>query len=146
MRLLLCKSQCLFGIYGMLNPLQYSCLENHMDREPWQATVRRVAKSGTRLKPLSTHAWYVNAFISSFTIFPEFSSSVSLHWFSFLIDYVFLYCLVNIYSNKMHLYLKITSLFSLNIIWQNMKFLDCPLFSSSVWRYFSTFNCCQWEV
>ena len=31
------------------NPLQYSCLENPMDREAWQATVRGVAKSQTRL-------------------------------------------------------------------------------------------------
>ena len=31
------------------NPLQYSCLENPMDRGAWQATVHRVAKSQTRL-------------------------------------------------------------------------------------------------
>ena len=31
------------------NPLQYSCLENPMERGPWQATVHRVAKSRTRL-------------------------------------------------------------------------------------------------
>ena len=30
---------------GNVNPLQYSCLENHMDRGAWQATVHRVAKS-----------------------------------------------------------------------------------------------------
>ena len=29
------------------NPLQYSCLGNPMDREAWQATVHRVAKSQT---------------------------------------------------------------------------------------------------
>ena len=29
--------------------LQYSCLENSMDRETWQPTVYRVAKSRTRL-------------------------------------------------------------------------------------------------
>ena len=34
---------------GHGNPLQYSCLENSMDREAWQATVRGVAKSQTRL-------------------------------------------------------------------------------------------------
>ena len=32
------------------NPLQYSCLEDPMDRGTWQATVYRVAKSQTRLK------------------------------------------------------------------------------------------------
>ena len=31
------------------NPLQYSCLENPIDREVWQATVHRVEKSRTRL-------------------------------------------------------------------------------------------------
>ena len=29
---------------GHGNPLQYSCLENPMDRGAWQATVHRVAK------------------------------------------------------------------------------------------------------
>ena len=38
------------------NPLQYSCLENPMDRGAWRATVQGVAKSQTRLKLLSTHA------------------------------------------------------------------------------------------
>ena len=37
------------------NALQYSCLENPMDRGPQQARVRRVAKSQTRLKQLSMH-------------------------------------------------------------------------------------------
>ena len=39
---------------GHGNPLQYSHLENLMDRGVWQATVPRVAKSWTRLKRLST--------------------------------------------------------------------------------------------
>ena len=34
---------------GHGNPLQYSCLENPMDRGAWQATAHRVAKSQTRL-------------------------------------------------------------------------------------------------
>ena len=37
-------------------PLQYSCLENPMDRGAWQATVRRVARNQTWLKQLSMHA------------------------------------------------------------------------------------------
>ena len=32
---------------GHGNPLQYSCLENPMDRGAWQATVHGVAKSQT---------------------------------------------------------------------------------------------------
>ena len=35
---------------GHSNPLQYSCLENPMDRGAWRATVHRAAKSQTRLK------------------------------------------------------------------------------------------------
>ena len=34
---------------GNGTPLQYSCLENPMDRGAWQATVHGVAKSRTRL-------------------------------------------------------------------------------------------------
>ena len=41
---------------GHGNPLQYSCLENSMDRGAWWATVHRVAKSQARLKQLSTNA------------------------------------------------------------------------------------------
>ena len=37
------------------NPLQYSCLENPMDRGAWRATVHVVAKSQTQLKLLSMH-------------------------------------------------------------------------------------------
>ena len=39
----------------MANMLQYSCLENPPDREAWQATVYRVAKSCTRLKRPCVH-------------------------------------------------------------------------------------------
>ena len=41
------------GVRG--NPLQYSCLENHMDRGAWWATAHRVAQSQTRLKRFNTH-------------------------------------------------------------------------------------------
>ena len=34
---------------GNGNPLQYSCLENHMDRGAWGATVHGAAKSRKRL-------------------------------------------------------------------------------------------------
>ena len=40
---------------GHGNLLQYSCLENSMDRGVWQTTVYRVAKSQTQLKQLNTH-------------------------------------------------------------------------------------------
>ena len=39
---------------GHGNPLQYSCLENPMDRGTWRATIHRVPKSQTQPKRLST--------------------------------------------------------------------------------------------
>ena len=41
---------------GHGNPLQYSCLENPMNRGAWWTTVQRVTKSRTELKRLSRHA------------------------------------------------------------------------------------------
>jgi len=38
-------------------PLQYSCLENPMDRRAWWVTVHGVTKSQAQLKRLSTHAY-----------------------------------------------------------------------------------------
>ena len=55
------ESDCNAGVLGSIpglgksprgghgNPLQYSCLENPMDRGPWQATVHGVMKSQTQL-------------------------------------------------------------------------------------------------
>ena len=45
---------------GHGNPLQYSYLENLLDRGAWQATVCRVAKSQTQLKQFSMHAQLIN--------------------------------------------------------------------------------------
>ena len=41
-------------------PLQYSCLENPMNRRACRATVDRIAKKGTQLKQLSM---YVHTYI-----------------------------------------------------------------------------------
>ena len=42
---------------GHGNPVQYSCLENPMDRgASWWAAVQKVEETQTRLKQLSTHA------------------------------------------------------------------------------------------
>ena len=46
---------------GHGNPLQYSCLENRMDRGNWWATIHRVTKSWTRPKRLSMHACMASA-------------------------------------------------------------------------------------
>ena len=54
------ESTCQAGATGLIpgsgrsaregngNPLQYSCLGNHIDRGAWQATVYRVAKDTTK--------------------------------------------------------------------------------------------------
>ena len=42
---------------GNGNPLQYSCLENPMDRGAWKATVHGVAKSRIRLSDF-THTCF----------------------------------------------------------------------------------------
>ena len=41
---------------GNGNPLQYSCLENPVDRGDWWAAIHGVAQSWTQLKRLSVHA------------------------------------------------------------------------------------------
>ena len=41
---------------GQGNLLQYSCLENPIDRGSWRATAHGVTKSRTRLKQLSMHS------------------------------------------------------------------------------------------
>ena len=53
--------RCLGG--GHDKPLQYSCLDNPMDRGAWRATVHRATKSRTRLKQLSMHTQYINTFL-----------------------------------------------------------------------------------
>ena len=58
--------RCPGGGHG--NPLQYSCLQNPMDRRDWPATVQRVPKCRTWLKQLSMrtlasiHCWYLRLF------------------------------------------------------------------------------------
>ena len=55
------------------NPLQYSCLENPMDRRAWWATVHRVAKSRTQLKQFSRHA-QKQTLHQDFNLVPSISS------------------------------------------------------------------------
>ena len=63
---------------GHGNPLQYSCLENSMDRGAWYAVVQRVTQSQTQLKWLSmwahTSRWCY-LIISSATFFSSFLQS-----------------------------------------------------------------------
>ena len=45
---------------GNGHPLQYSCPENPMDREAWQAAVHWVAKSRTQLKWQHAHIYFIS--------------------------------------------------------------------------------------
>ena len=58
---------------GHGNPLQYSCLENLIDRGTWRAVVHRVSKKQTWLNWLSTHVpqpfWH-QGLVSWKTVFP----------------------------------------------------------------------------
>ena len=47
---------------GHGNPLEYSCLENPMDKVAWWATVHRVLKSWMSMKQLSKHARAYNKY------------------------------------------------------------------------------------
>ena len=52
------------ALEGHGNPVQYSCLENPMDREVWQATVHGATKSQIQLKRLCTFC-LLHEFVSS---------------------------------------------------------------------------------
>ena len=66
------------------NPLQYSYLENPMDRGTWRATVHRVTKSLTQLKRLSKHT-YVQRPGCSFLFVVWLVCSFAQHWNPFLV-------------------------------------------------------------
>ena len=60
-------------------PIQYSCLENPMDRGAWQAIVHRVSKSWIQLKQLSMHACSILYWLLGKCRFIELCSS-SKYW------------------------------------------------------------------
>ena len=62
---------------GNGNPLQYSCLENSMDRGAWQATVPRVANCWDTIEQLSPFHYRGLSVSSNY-----FSASVKLFIFS----------------------------------------------------------------
>ena len=62
---------------GHGNPLQYSCLENSMERESWWTTVHKVSQRKTSLEQLSTRAPDCRSFrAESFCVI---SVSLSVH-------------------------------------------------------------------
>ena len=82
---------------GNGNPLQYSCLENPMDRGAWRATVHEVTKSWTLLKRLSTqcndyfwlftkfcHMSFIMLCLVDFWLFPLMLLSLFLYTLDFV--------------------------------------------------------------
>ena len=69
---------------GNGNPLQYSCLENPMDRGVWRAVIHRVTKSLTQLKGLSTHT-HLNLYC------PLKADEFFLSFFTFACHFIFIF-------------------------------------------------------
>ena len=76
---------------GHDNPLQYSCLENPMERGAWWATVHGVAKSRTRLKWLSMCVFlHVYVVANAFVLTNESSHFYKIPFINSLVRLVFL--------------------------------------------------------
>ena len=76
------------------NPLQYSCLENSMDRGAWWATVHGVAKSWTRLRDCHTHTHTHTHTHSCFTMlcyFQLYSTVIQTYICTYVSIYSFSY-------------------------------------------------------
>ena len=63
---------------GNGNPLQYSRLENPMDRGAWWAAVYGVAQSQIQVKRLSSSSVHVN---SNLPIYPSLTLTADIHFF-----------------------------------------------------------------
>ena len=66
---------------GNTFPLQYSCLENLINRGALQATVHGIAKSQTRMRDWQTHSWFI-----MLCLFLLHSKEIHLHIF---LKYIF---------------------------------------------------------
>ena len=69
---------------GNGNPLQYSCLENPMDRGAWWVAIHGVAKSRTRLKRLSSIHIYPLPSEPPSHLLPH---TTPLHWYRALVEF-----------------------------------------------------------
>ena len=80
--------------------LQYSCLENPMDRGAWQATVCGISKSWTWLRELSMHACTHIPFtrlipLKNFGVFLTCSLILSISTFPSSLGSVYVYIIIN---------------------------------------------------
>ena len=70
---------------GNGSPLQYSCLENPMDRGGWRATVHRVSRVGHDLALSLSFLWLINILLHKYHTFLSIhlvmsTSGVSMYW------------------------------------------------------------------
>ena len=97
---------------GNSNPLQYSYLENPMDRGAWQATVPRVKKSQTQLKQLSMHT-------QSYTLWGKRTHFYFCSFYRVTFYYrVFQICKSGV-NNVINFYVSITQLPQLSVFYQS---------------------------
>ena len=101
-----------YELGGHGSPLQYSCLENPMDRGAWQATVPRVKKSQTQLKQLSMHT-------QSYTLWGKRTHFYFCSFYRVTFYYrVFQICKSGV-NNVINFYVSITQLPQLSVFYQS---------------------------
>ena len=144
---------------GNGNPLQYSCLENLMDRVAWWATVHRVAKSWRWLKRLHTptelfwlsiHGYVRFQAISEGLITDKLShSNAWLFWWMWIIGlyllstplYIYIYTKVKVWSHSVMSNSVIVACqaplamaFSRQEYWSGLPF-PSPMHESEKWKW-----------
>ena len=110
---------------GNGNPLQYSCLENSMDRRVWQAMVHKVSKSQTWLKQLSTHT-HIKHFGMKTVLMRDFQFLKFSLWQFSSIDYPLI--LSSSFSKQCHL-----KIYNKGTFQGKFKFLKFLLDSRESW-------------
>ena len=78
-------------------PLQYSCLENPMDRGAWQTIAHKVPKSWTWLKQVSMHAFFCIVLLRRLSYFSLLFRA--LHSFGYI--FPFLLCLSLLFFSQL---------------------------------------------
>ena len=85
---------CHFILHFPSDPLQYSCLENPMDRGAWHAIVHRVAKSRTQLSDQHFHTFsdkycWASLLISCSCVLPdELSFQIICQFFNWVVCFL----------------------------------------------------------
>ena len=90
---------------GSGNPLQYSCLENPMERGAWQATVHGVTKSRTRLSDFTFILMHVNLNIQKTKIMASASITswqITEETVETVADFIFLGSKITVDGDRSH--------------------------------------------